>query len=311
MSAPEISVVIPNYNHGRYLKQRIDSVLNQSFSDFEIIILDDCSTDNSRDVILAYNDARIHSPILNDKNSGSPFRQWKKGLMQARGKWIWIAESDDYADFHFLERLVPATRNQNVGLVYCDSRIVSGESMLGETFATIKNKQFRTDRWSSNYINSGCAEIEDFLLPAGTINNTSAVLFNKKVLTESDPFDTEFRYVGDKYAFVKVLARSDVAYIAESLNYFRDPFNKKHSNKYIFYFYEQFLIFDWVLKNMRIQNEDKFLAGFYSNTRSSLFREWNRSKVSVYQKLFMQNRSLLWKSIAYNFRMGLHSLAGE
>lgn len=306
MSDPKISVIIPNYNHARYLKQRIDSVIDQTFQDFEIILLDDCSTDASREVLTSYRDhPRVRSIIFNEHNSGSPFKQWQKGIGLAKGEWIWIAESDDYADNRFLERLLPATRGSNIGLVYCDSKVVVDEAVREETFASIKNKRFKTDRWSRDHVNSGTDEIENYLLIESTINNTSAVLFNKQVLQMANPFDETFRYIGDKFTFVKVLSLADIAYVGESLNYYRDPFNQKHVDKYIFYFYEQFLVFDWVLRNMKVRDMDKFLDGFYSSTRSSLFRGWSMMKLSLYARLFKKNKTLLLKSIVRNLRMGI------
>ena len=300
--SPKVSVIIPNYNHGVYLKQRIESVLDQTFKDFELIILDDCSTDNSMDVIHQYcNNPHITTIITNEKNSGSPFKQWQKGITLAKGEWIWIAESDDSADKQFLEKFDSALEGQqNIGLIYCDSKIVDEQGERGN-FAEIKNKKFNTDRWCRDYRNKGLDEIENFLLPAGTINNTSAVLFNKKVLIEADPFDLDLRYIGDKYAFVKVLSKSDVLYVGEGLNFYRDPFNTKHADRYINYFYEQFLVFNWAYKNLKIPDRKKFFNGFYLNTRNSVFREWNASKISIYKKLFFINPFLLMKAILHNF----------
>ena len=74
---PLVSVIIPNYNHAPFLKERIDSVLNQSFDNFEVIILDDKSTDHSKEVIESY---RNHEKVVhieyNSQNSGSTFKQW-------------------------------------------------------------------------------------------------------------------------------------------------------------------------------------------------------------------------------------------
>jgi glycosyltransferase involved in cell wall biosynthesis len=103
---PTVSVIVPNYNHARYLRQRIDSVLGQTYRDFEVILLDDCSTDESRSIISEYENHPKVRIELNDKNSGSPFKQWNKGVRLAHGKYVWIAESDDYADERLLERLV-------------------------------------------------------------------------------------------------------------------------------------------------------------------------------------------------------------
>ena len=305
-----VSVIIPNYNHREHLRQRIDSVLHQTYRDIEVIILDDCSTDGSQEIIRAYEGHPLVRDIVwNEKNSGSPFKQWQRGIELANGEWIWIAESDDYADAQFIEKLIFALPSaSNVGLLYCDSKIVSGNDVSSETFATIKNKKFHTTRWSENHQNSGTEEIENFLLAAGTINNTSAVLFNTKILVEANPFDIPLRFIGDKYAFMKVLTRSDVVYVKEALNYFRDPFNVKHVGGYTYYFYEQILVYDWALKNLSIKNKKKFYEGFYANTRNSIFRGWSKTKVDLYLKSFAVNPKLFLKSVIHNLWQSFRKL---
>src|SRR5579864_2284139 len=105
---PTVSVVVPNYNHARFLPERIESILRQTYQDFELILLDDRSTDDSRAILSQYGgDPRV-TIEFNDVNSGSTFKQWNKGVRLARGRYIWIAESDDYADDRLLERLVAA-----------------------------------------------------------------------------------------------------------------------------------------------------------------------------------------------------------
>ena len=99
-----VSIIVPNYNYACYLNVRIASILNQSYTNYELILLDDASTDNSVEILEKYKDNPHVSHILvNEKNSGSPFQQWAKGISLARGKWIWIAEADDVAEPTFLE----------------------------------------------------------------------------------------------------------------------------------------------------------------------------------------------------------------
>ena len=87
MSNPLVSVIIPNYNHARYLDERIQSVLNQTYQNFEVIILDDKSTDNSVEVINQYkDDLHVSCIIVNEENSGSTFKQWHKGFELAKGE---------------------------------------------------------------------------------------------------------------------------------------------------------------------------------------------------------------------------------
>ena len=90
----------------RFLRRRIESVLCQTYQDFELILLDDCSSDESRSLLSEYaGDPRVRIEF-NEVNSGSPFKQWNKGVRLARGEYVWIAESDDYADERPPEKLV-------------------------------------------------------------------------------------------------------------------------------------------------------------------------------------------------------------
>lgn len=93
-----VSIIIPNFNHAAYLEQRIESVLKQTFQEFELILLDDSSTDKSWEIMMHYADHPLVSHcIRNEINSGSPFKQWKKGFDLAKYDLIWIAESDDFS----------------------------------------------------------------------------------------------------------------------------------------------------------------------------------------------------------------------
>ena len=105
-----VSVIVPNYNHARYLRKRIDSILWQAYQDFELLLLDDCSTDSSREILTTYaNNPKVRLEY-NAQNSGSVFKQWNKGVRLTGGRYIWIAESDDFSDPEFLARLVPIWR---------------------------------------------------------------------------------------------------------------------------------------------------------------------------------------------------------
>ena len=102
----QVSIIVPNYNHSRYLHRRLDCILNQTFTDFECILLDDASTDNSVEILEQYvnRDSRFKL-FINQVNSGSTFAQWNYGVSLSKGKFIWIAESDDIADNTFLKKM--------------------------------------------------------------------------------------------------------------------------------------------------------------------------------------------------------------
>jgi len=217
-----ISVIIPNYNHATYLKQRIDSVINQSYPDFEIIILDDCSSDNSREIIESYRDhPKVTHILYNDVNSGSTFVQWEKGIQLAKGNWIWIAESDDYASHDLLAQLTANIhQNDNVVISYCQSYEVDENShVLGTT--EYWTKDIDPVRWSQDYINKGIDEITKYLDFKNTIPNASAVIFKKSAYMEAGKKHMGMKYCGDWLLWIQLLTKGNISYVSTPLNFFR------------------------------------------------------------------------------------------
>src|SRR5690606_4391981 len=108
------------------------------------IILDDCSTDSSREIIEQYRShPKITSILYNDQNSGGLFKQWIKGIEAAKGDYIWIAESDDYAAEKFLEETVEATeKDPSAGMVFTNSNIVNIDGQFLETTEESKKESF-------------------------------------------------------------------------------------------------------------------------------------------------------------------------
>ncbi|MEM9886963.1 MAG: glycosyltransferase [Bacteroidota bacterium] len=219
---PTVSIIVPNYNHAIFLQQRLDSIFNQSFQDFEVILLDDASTDYSLDILKKYaQHPKVSHFIVNEENSGSPFRQWQKGLSLAQGKYVWIAESDDWADLKFLEQLVDVLeKNEQIGLVYAHSLEVDQKGKeVGERWY-VKNEK-NAAFWKSSFQMNGINFLKQFLAEINVIPNASAVLFRKNVLDLSDMRAFHKRKTGDWWIWSSIALKSDVAFIAKPLNYFR------------------------------------------------------------------------------------------
>lgn len=213
-----ISVIIPNFNHAKYLNQRIDSVLNQTYQNFEVIILDDCSTDESRSIIEQYrNHPKVKHIIFNQNNSGSTFLQWEKGITLATGDYIWIAESDDYADHTFLESLISiVNKNTNIGLAYCGSNTVdeNGKS-IGKLVQEAPNNQ------DGYYLNNGYDECRNAFFFHPIIPNASAVIFKKENFYKVDASFKQYKICGDWQFWIDICFDNYIAYLPECLNYFR------------------------------------------------------------------------------------------
>ena len=105
--SPFFSVVLPNFNHGRYLKEAIDSVLNQDYKNWELLIIDNYSTDSSDEVISSYKDTRIR--VFKIKNEGIIAKSRNLGIKNAKAEWIAFLDSDDIWYFNKLSRLIELT----------------------------------------------------------------------------------------------------------------------------------------------------------------------------------------------------------
>ncbi len=215
---PLISVILPNYNHARFLKVRWDSIINQTFTDYEIILLDDASTDNSRELLAAFaKHPNVSNYLVNEQNSGSPFKQWQKGLEIAKGELVWIAESDDSAHPEFLKQLIATIEPQTV-LAYTASQIIDQDGkVLG------RNRWpdgLDAKRWQSDFKNSGPDEVRNYLAFRNTIPNASAALVRRDQLLKLD-FPVDYKYCGDWLLWSKLLAHGDIAYLSKACNKFR------------------------------------------------------------------------------------------
>lgn len=232
---PTVSVIIPNYNHARFLPKRIESVLHQTYDDIEVIILDDCSTDNSREVIERYasQDRRI-STCFNEHNSGSPFRQWKKGIDLAKGQYIWIAESDDFAHAELLAKFMGAIeQNEGVDLAYCQSNFVNADDeVVGNHLQNLS--VLHPTLWQSDFCMDGNELLARFMPIINVIPNAGAVLFRHNLISKVNWTKLfSFRLGGDRYFWVELLHNSRLCFVSQPLNYFRMD-GETQRGKYIY-----------------------------------------------------------------------------
>ncbi|PHR74601.1 MAG: glycosyl transferase [Lutibacter sp.] len=221
---PLVSIIIPNYNHALYLKERLDSIFNQIFQDFEVILLDDCSTDASREILTKYAEKeKVSHCVFNEINSGNTFDQWNKGIALAKGTYIWIAESDDYCENNFLEKvLTPLLEDKEIVLSYCQSNRVNAKSKV--TGSWLKQTQELDDTlFLSDFTLNGNEFIERFLIYKNVIPNASAVVFRRQSLEDLGSLErvSKFKYCGDWILYFNLIINNKISYVSESLNGFR------------------------------------------------------------------------------------------
>ena len=227
----KVSVIIPNYNYARYINKRIDSILKQTYPIYELIVLDDGSTDGSVEIIrnkLAevqkdYPELKVQF-VANNKNSGKAMAQWKKGFELAGGDYLWIAEADDLSKKKFLEEVMKGFEDPEVILSYSESMIINGRGiMIAPNFRWSRDKE-KTGHYKKSYIKDGVREIEEIMAIRCTIPNVSAAVFRNtsrvpylRILDEA----LRFFQVGDWYFYMKVLDYGRISYCKKALNEFR------------------------------------------------------------------------------------------
>ncbi|AXY61088.1 MULTISPECIES: glycosyltransferase family 2 protein [Acinetobacter] len=217
-----VSVIVPSYNHAPYLKERIDSILQQSYSNFELILLDDLSPDNSSEILETYkNHPKVSHCIINEQNSGSTFHQWNKGIALARGELIWIAESDDIASPEFLEKLVPQfDHNPSLVLAYSQSYRMSSEGVVTGDWKD-HTDSLDAEQFSHDFHMNGWEYIDRFLNTKNTVPNASAVLFRKQTYLDVGKACSHLNLIGDWSIWAKIISQGELFFSSECLNYFR------------------------------------------------------------------------------------------
>ncbi|WP_223115318.1 glycosyltransferase family 2 protein [Hanstruepera ponticola] len=212
---------MPNYNHCAYLQERLDSIFNQSYQNFEVIILDDFSSDKSLNVLEPYRShPKVSQFVANNRNSGSVFKQWITGITLAKGKYIWIAESDDYADFKFLEETVAFLEsNTKYGMVFSDSFKVNDGGHITGQVSKSKPLLQALGQQSREITSDNCAA---YLLEHLVIVNASSVLFRKESLFELN-FEvlSQMHNAGDVFVYLGLALKSPIYYLPKPLNYMR------------------------------------------------------------------------------------------
>ncbi|MDR3371557.1 glycoside hydrolase family 99-like domain-containing protein [Rhodoferax sp.] len=223
---PKVSVIVPNYNHERFLRRRLNSIYGQTYKNIEVILMDDCSSDQSRSILDQYatTHPEISTKLYNDKNSGSAFRQWAKGIKAATGDLVWIAESDDFCDERFLEVLVRCFDDEAVLLAYSKCVFVDGDEVpLRDEFKIYISDLDCAEKWNGSYVETAHNEVKSALGIKNTIPNASGVLFKRPInipLLDDESW-LSMKVAGDWVFYLHIIRGGKVAYNTGTANFFR------------------------------------------------------------------------------------------
>lgn len=242
----KISVVMTSYNYAKYIGEAIESVINQTYQDWELIIVDDASADDSLSVINKYveQDSRIKL-FINSKNLGLA-GALKKALKYANGEFIAFLESDDKLKPEALEKKIKIAEEHNVDLVFSDCEVSAPSERLESHFR--KGKSDYLDKYRDSII-----DCFDEIIPHVNIIPTFSVVLLKKELLDKCDFNPVCKALLDYYLWVQ-LSQARVYYCSEKLTFWRvhsDSYmNKVHYSELQKLLFRAFFVFYTVQGNI-------------------------------------------------------------
>lgn len=211
-----ITVIIPTYNRAHFIKEAIDSVLNQSYQNFELLIIDDHSKDNTKEVIKSIEDPRVKY-LLNNRSKGAQGAR-NTGLYSANGDWVALLDSDDVWLPTKLEKQVDYIKNPDNNLV--------GLSTGNAKYDFKKNKIIL-------YKIPGKKRYTiDDLLYKNYLSGFSTFIFNKNIALESGGFDERFPAMQDLDFYIAMCKRGEVHCLPDVLAYTRTNSDDRITTNY-------------------------------------------------------------------------------
>ena len=201
---PKVSVIIPTYNCAHYLEQAIESAMNQTYRDLEIIVLDDGSTDNTSEVVRKYG---TNIRYIRQANAGLPAAR-NRAIESSSGEFLAFLDSDDWWELSKLAKQVPLLEDDpQVGLVYTDLRVVHDDGEIIPSF--LASRPLAT----SGYVFDRLLQ-SGFILP-------STVLMRRVCLDQVGMFDESMRSHEDIELWLRICQKWKVALINEPLTHRR------------------------------------------------------------------------------------------
>ncbi len=223
---PLVSVCIPVYNCESFIGITIQSVLDQTYNDFELVIIDNASTDKTSDVVANFSDKRIRY-IRNNINLGM-MGNWNKCLDEASGEYIKLLPADDLIFANCLEEQVKAiSSSNNISLVCCGRDIIdtSGKKLIRRSFSGLSGV-VKGSKAVRRIIRSG----------TNRLGEPGAILFRRELIGQTHRFSNQFPYVIDLGLWIKLLGMGDLYVIQKSLCAFRvspqsESVNSRHFHR--------------------------------------------------------------------------------
>lgn len=277
----KVSIVVPVYNTGKYLKKCIDSLLNQNFDNYEIIIINDNSPDDSEGIILSYNNPKIIY-IKNSENKGIGYNR-NLGIEKSKGKYICFIDSDDYVSNNFLSELYLACESEKLDMAICDYNYVDNN----------KIKQVKLIDFNTTNLD----ESPDLItkIPLGPCNK----MYRKDLIISNNiRFEEKLKYEDIPFVGSSLYYSNKIGKVNKFLNYFTVHENSETSTRDL----KVFDIFK-ELDNLRkiYKNKSKYLDEYIVSTvfNYTIQQRYQKDKKIAYRFIEMAFKYLKDNDIDY------------
>lgn len=283
---PIVSVIVPNYNHAQFLTERLDSILEQSYNNIEILVLDDASTDGSREIIETFQSrhpAKIRT-YFNNENSGSVFHQWRQGLNQVHGELVWICESDDSCQRDFLEVLVPHFADPSIMLAFGRTQLIDAQGMERQWLDSYRESA-GPGIWSDVRIAPAFEWFRGPFAIRNVIPNVGGCIFRRQPLPDAVWDEAmKYRVLGDWFLYSQLCGGGRIAYNPKAVSFFRQHSGNTSGRGFTrdFFWHEHL----WLAKTLRQR---------FGTPKEVLFR-FTEVLSDLYAEVFGENcRKDMWQ----------------
>lgn len=267
MNSPLISIIVPNFNHAKYLKCRLDSIFNQTYKNFEVILLDDASKDDSMAILEKYKDhPKVSCLIKNKINSGSPFKQWEKGLKLIKGEYVWIAETDDYCDIDFLEKQLKCLIEEK------------GEVAVAKTLTVTENSLILYEIEHPIFKKENSVFLTSKMFLTSPIKNVSCIVFKKELLSlNREYFFKNYSIMGDQVFYWEFFNNKKFLFNNDTVSYFRklnssvsNSNSEKGMGHFNKYYSEHIEFLKLIKKEIEQPDIDKYIKKHFNKVKNNL-----------------------------------------
>lgn len=314
-----VSLIIPVFNVEEYLEECLESIINQSFSDYEVILVDDGSTDKSKSIINTYEKRFNNIKILSQNNKGVSEAR-NLALKHAAGEYVLYVDSDDFLKSNMLDVMVNKAEKSKADIIICNYTFYYGDD--NENNRVFNYNTLEDKLYSSN-------AVIDMMLNFKIQGQLWNKLFKISLLLENNFEFESGRYIQDIFPVFKVINKSKkIGFVNEALYYYRQretsTVYKRNSKLVEDYYHAMNSIIEYIIENNLQVNSNSFkmfrasvLSYFihhYTNADfNNIYKEFKKSKyisldIKIKDFIFLKGleksdkiRILLWKLRVFNF----------